>query len=101
ARINRSIGIPLIADGDTGYGNELNVIRTVREHESIGTAGIHIEDQVSPKRCGHLDDKQVVTREEFARKIKAVAARRDPGKYAFIRDHAEQYPVRRLCSVLK
>lgn len=78
ARINRSIDIPLIADGDTGYGNELNVVRTVQEHERAGTAGIHIEDQVSPKRCGHLDDKEVVSRNEFAAKIRAaVHARSD------------------------
>ncbi len=78
-RINRAIGIPLIADADTGYGNELNVVRTVQEHERAGTAGIHIEDQVSPKRCGHLDDKEIVSRGEFAAKIRAaVHARSDP-----------------------
>ena len=75
----RSVSVPLIADADTGYGNELNVTRTVREFESRGVAGIHIEDQVSPKRCGHLDGKAVVSREEFVSKIRAaVAARRDP-----------------------
>ena len=75
----RSIGIPLIADADTGYGNELNVTRAVREFESRGVAGVHIEDQVSPKRCGHLDGKEVVARDEFIAKIRAaVAARRDP-----------------------
>jgi len=79
ARIARSIDVPLIADADTGYGNELNVVRTVQEHERAGTAGIHIEDQVSPKKCGHLDDKEIIPREEFAAKIRAaVAARRDP-----------------------
>ena len=79
ARIGRAAEIPLIADADTGYGNELNVIRTVQEHERAGTAGIHIEDQVSPKKCGHLDDKEIVPREEFIAKIRAaVAARRDP-----------------------
>ena len=73
----RSINVPLIADADTGYGNELNVTRTVREYESRGVAAIHIEDQVSPKRCGHLDGKEVVSREEFVFKIRsAVAARR-------------------------
>jgi 2-methylisocitrate lyase-like PEP mutase family enzyme len=79
ARIVRSIDVPLIADADTGYGNELNVVRTVQEHERAGTSGIHIEDQVSPKKCGHLDDKEIVPREEFAAKIRAaVAARRGP-----------------------
>ena len=75
----RSISVPLIADADTGYGNELNVTRTVREYESRNVAAIHIEDQVMPKRCGHLDGKEIVSRDEFISKIRAaVAARRDP-----------------------
>jgi 2-methylisocitrate lyase-like PEP mutase family enzyme len=75
----RTIGIPLIADADTGYGNELNVTRTVREYEARGVAAIHIEDQVAPKRCGHLDGKELISREDFIIKIRAaVAARRDP-----------------------
>ena len=75
----RSVSIPLIADADTGYGNELNVTRTVREYESRGVAGIHIEDQVAPKRCGHLDGKEVVSKAEFVSKIRAaVQARRTP-----------------------
>jgi 2-methylisocitrate lyase-like PEP mutase family enzyme len=73
----RSIGIPLIADADTGYGNELNVTRAVREYEARGVAAIHIEDQVAPKRCGHLDGKEVISREDFVSKIRAaVEARR-------------------------
>lgn len=79
ARIARSVDLPVIADADTGYGNELNVVRTVQEHERAGTAGIHIEDQVSPKKCGHLDDKLIVPVEDWTAKIRAaVAARRDP-----------------------
>jgi 2-methylisocitrate lyase-like PEP mutase family enzyme len=79
ARITAATSLPLISDADTGYGTELNVVRTVREHERAGTAGIHIEDQVSPKRCGHLDGKEVVSREEFVAKIRAaVATRRNP-----------------------
>ncbi len=75
----RSIKVPLIADADTGYGNELNVTRTVREYEARGVAAIHIEDQVSPKRCGHLDGKDVVSVDEFVSKIRAaVEARRSP-----------------------
>ena len=75
----RTVGIPLIADADTGYGNELNVTRTLREFEGRGVAGIHIEDQISPKRCGHLDGKEIIAQSEFVSKIKAaVAARRDP-----------------------
>jgi len=78
-RIVRAVDVPVIADADTGYGNELNVIRTVQEHEQVGTSGIHIEDQVAPKKCGHLEDKQIIPREEFVAKIRAaVAARRDP-----------------------
>jgi 2-methylisocitrate lyase-like PEP mutase family enzyme len=75
----RSVQIPLIADADTGYGNELNMTRTVREYEARGVAAIHIEDQVSPKRCGHLDGKEVISREDFVSKIRAaVEARRTP-----------------------
>ena len=74
-----STNLPVIADADTGYGNELNVTRTVRDFERRGVAAIHIEDQVAPKRCGHLDGKTVTSLEEFASKISAaVAARRDP-----------------------
>jgi 2-methylisocitrate lyase-like PEP mutase family enzyme len=79
AVIARAVAVPLIADADTGYGNELNVTRTVREYERGGVAGLHIEDQVSPKRCGHLDGKELVSREEFVAKIRAaLAARTDP-----------------------
>jgi 2-methylisocitrate lyase-like PEP mutase family enzyme len=78
-RIAAVAGVPLIADADTGYGNELNVTRTVREFERAGVAAIHLEDQEFPKRCGHLDEKRIVDRESFLSKIRAaVAARRDP-----------------------
>jgi 2-methylisocitrate lyase-like PEP mutase family enzyme len=77
--IARSAAVPLIADADTGFGNELNVTRTVREYEQRGVAAIHIEDQVMPKKCGHLDGKELVPREDFIAKIRAaVAARNDP-----------------------
>ena len=79
ARMARAVDVPVIADADTGYGNELNVVRTVRDYERAGVAGLHIEDQVSPKRCGHLDDKEIVPREDWLAKIRAAAAsRRDP-----------------------
>src|SRR5579871_2861590 len=65
-----------LGDADTGYGNELNVFRTVREYESAGVAAIHIEDQGFPKKCGHLDDKEIVPREEWLAKIRAAAAAR-------------------------
>lgn len=74
--IARTISVPLIADADTGYGNELNATRTVREYEMRGVAAIHIEDQVSPKRCGHLDGKEIVPKDEFVAKIRAAAAAR-------------------------
>ncbi|HUB49817.1 MAG TPA: isocitrate lyase/PEP mutase family protein [Acetobacteraceae bacterium] len=78
ARMTRAVDIPLVADADTGYGNELNAVRTVQDYERAGVAGIHIEDQVSPKRCGHLDDKEIVPREDWLAKIRAAAfARRD------------------------
>ncbi|VTU33328.1 Carboxyvinyl-carboxyphosphonate phosphorylmutase [Variovorax sp. PBL-H6] len=75
-RITRATRLPVIADADTGYGNELNVIRTVREYELRGVAGLHIEDQVSPKRCGHLEGKEVIPRAEFVSKIRAAAEAR-------------------------
>ena len=79
ARMVRAVDVPVIADADTGYGNELNVVRTVRDYERAGVAGIHIEDQVSPKRCGHLDDKEIVPREDWLAKIRAAAgSRKDP-----------------------
>jgi 2-methylisocitrate lyase-like PEP mutase family enzyme len=74
-----AVQIPLIADADTGYGNALSVRRTVQTYEAAGVAALHIEDQVAPKRCGHLAGHQVVPREEFAGKIRAaIEARTDP-----------------------
>ena len=73
-----AVGVPVIADADTGYGNAVNVIRTVREYEKTGVAGFHIEDQVSPKKCGHYEGKEVIGRAEMVGKIKAaVDTRRD------------------------
>jgi 2-methylisocitrate lyase-like PEP mutase family enzyme len=78
AAIVECSGLPVIADADTGYGNALSVIRTVREYERAGVAGIHLEDQVFPKRCGYLKGKQVIPAQEFVQKIKAaVDSRRD------------------------
>jgi 2-methylisocitrate lyase-like PEP mutase family enzyme len=77
-RIAAAVDLPVVADADTGYGNELNVFRAVREFERSGVAGIHIEDQEFPKKCGHLEGKQIVPREDWLAKIRAaVAARRD------------------------
>ena len=78
-RLAAATTLPVIADADTGYGNELNVVRTVREYERRGVAGIHIEDQGFPKRCGHLDDKVVIPLGDYSAKIRAAAsAKRDP-----------------------
>jgi 2,3-dimethylmalate lyase len=73
-----AVSIPVIADADTGYGNAINVIRTVREYEKSGVAAFHIEDQVSPKKCGHYEGKEVIPLAEMVGKIKAaVDTRRD------------------------
>jgi 2,3-dimethylmalate lyase len=78
-RIAACVDIPVIADADTGYGNPLNVIRTVGAYEAAGVAGIHIEDQVAPKKCGHMEGKQVIPPADMAQKIRAaVEARGDP-----------------------
>ncbi|XGI84077.1 oxaloacetate decarboxylase [Halorutilales archaeon Cl-col2-1] len=76
-RINDSVGIPLVADMDTGYGNVLNVRRTVGDCIDAGIAGVILEDQEWPKRCGHMEEKSVVTRSEHARRIEAAADIRD------------------------
>jgi 2-methylisocitrate lyase-like PEP mutase family enzyme len=79
-----AVSVPVLADADTGYGNELNVTRTVREYEARGVAGIHLEDQVSPKRCGHLDGKEVVERDRFVSKIAAAVAARSSEDFVII-----------------
>ncbi|MGH1490711.1 MAG: isocitrate lyase/PEP mutase family protein [Acidimicrobiales bacterium] len=78
-RIVAATDLPVIADADTGYGNQINVVRTVQAYEQAGVSGIHIEDQVLPKRCGHMEGKVVVSEAEFTAKIAAaVAARCNP-----------------------
>ncbi len=79
-QIARMTDLPALVDADTGFGEPMNVARTVQELENAGLAGCHIEDQVNPKRCGHLDGKSVVDVETATRRIQAAAqARRDPG----------------------
>lgn len=74
-----SVDIPVIADGDTGFGNAVTLMRTVSMYEENGAAAIQLEDQVAPKKCGHMTGRQVIPSEEMVGKIKAaVAARRDP-----------------------
>jgi len=76
-RIAGAVAVPVIADADTGYGNPITVIRTVHEYENAGVAAIHIEDQLSPKKCGHMEGKQLVSVEDMVAKVRAaVAARR-------------------------
>ncbi|MEM8922599.1 MAG: isocitrate lyase/PEP mutase family protein [Actinomycetota bacterium] len=78
-RICAAVDRPVVADADTGYGNPINVIRTVQTYEQAGVAGLHLEDQVLPKRCGHMEGKQVVPAGEMVAKIEAaVAARSNP-----------------------
>lgn len=81
--------VPVIADADNGYGNSLNVLRTVSDYESAGVAGIQIEDQVMPKRCGHMEGKQLIPKEEMVAKVRAaVYARRDPDTVIIARTDA-------------
>lgn len=78
-RIADACGLPLVADADTGYGNPINMRRTIRDYEKAGVAGVHIEDQAWPKRCGHLAGKRVIPTAEMAAKIRAACdARHDP-----------------------
>jgi len=83
-RIAAAVDIPVIADADTGYGNPLNVIRTVGAYEAAGVAGIHIEDQVAPKKCGHLEGKLVIPAEEMAQKVRAAAEARTQPEFVII-----------------
>ena len=83
------LDVPLIADADTGYGNALNVRRTVQAYEAAGVAALHIEDQITPKRCGHLSGHEIVPRGEFVGKIRAaVDARTDPDLLVIARTDA-------------
>jgi len=89
--IAQSVNVPVICDADTGYGNPLNVWRTVREYEDSGVAAMHIEDQVFPKRCGFLAGKQVIAMEAMIPKIRAACdARRDSGLGIIARTDALQ-----------
>ncbi|GAA1022360.1 carboxyvinyl-carboxyphosphonate phosphorylmutase [Acrocarpospora pleiomorpha] len=77
--IAANVEVPVLADADTGFGNTLSAIRTVREFTAAGAAGLHIEDQTFPKRCGHLDGKQVISADEYLTKLSAVVQERpDP-----------------------
>jgi 2-methylisocitrate lyase-like PEP mutase family enzyme len=80
----RSVNLPVIADADTGYGNAINVIRAVENFEAAGVAGIHIEDQISPKRCGHVAGKTIISEEEAVGKVRAALDARKDGDFVII-----------------
>jgi 2,3-dimethylmalate lyase len=82
--ISDAVSVPIIADGDTGYGNPLNVMRTVREYERAGASGIILEDQQWPKRCGHMEGKQVISMEEHLKKLEAALETRSNKDFAII-----------------
>ena len=87
--INQAVDIPVIADADDGYGSSLNVIRTVKEYELAGIAGIQLEDQAFPKRCGHMENKQLIPKEDMVAKIRAVVhARKNPDTVILARTDA-------------
>lgn len=82
--IVNAVDLPLICDADHGYGNPVNVIRTVKEYERAGVAGIHIEDQVAPKKCGHFEGKQIIPAEEMVKKIEAAIYAREDNDFLLI-----------------
>ncbi len=82
--ICEAVSVPVLADADTGYGNALNLMRAVQEMEAAGAAGVHIEDQITPKRCGHYEGKEVVARQEFVQKIEAACAARRHDDFVII-----------------
>jgi methylisocitrate lyase len=84
ASIADILDVPLIADADTGYGGILNVRRTIRQYERAGVAAVHIEDQEMPKRCGHLDDKKVVSTQDMVQKIRAAVDARTDDDFTII-----------------
>jgi carboxyvinyl-carboxyphosphonate phosphorylmutase len=87
--ISALVNIPVFADADNGYGGLLNVIRTVQEYEQVGVSAIQLEDQVIPKRCGHMDGKEVISLEDMVAKIKAaIYARKDPNLIIIARTDA-------------
>jgi len=83
-RLAQAVSVPLIADADDGYGNPLNVMRTVREYAAAGVAALHIEDQVAPKRCGHMEGKEVIAAAEMAEKVRAAVEARGEGELLII-----------------
>jgi 2,3-dimethylmalate lyase len=88
-RLVQAVDVPLIADADDGYGNPVNVMRTVQEYAAAGVAALHIEDQVAPKRCGHMEGKEVIDAAEMVEKVRAaVEARGEHGPLIIARTDA-------------
>lgn len=83
-RVARSINVPLMVDADDGFGNPIGVMQTVKEFEAAGVAAIHIEDQVAPKRCGHLDGKQVIPTEDMVQKLRAAIDAREDSDFVIM-----------------
>jgi carboxyvinyl-carboxyphosphonate phosphorylmutase len=83
-RIAQVVDIPLIADADNGYGNPINVMRAIQTYEAAGVAGVHIEDQVAPKKCGHMEGKQVIPAEEMYQKVRAATEARENPDFVII-----------------
>ena len=83
-RIVQAVEVPVIADADNGYGNPVNVIRTVREYEAAGVSAIHMEDQVMPKKCGHMEGKRVISASEMVEKVRAAVEARGSGDFMII-----------------
>jgi 2-methylisocitrate lyase-like PEP mutase family enzyme len=83
-RVVAATALPVLVDGDTGYGNPLNVMRTVADLERAGAAGVQLEDQTTPKRCGHFDGKEVITTEEMVQKIRAAMAARTDDQFVIV-----------------
>src|SRR3954467_5298120 len=83
-RLAQAVSVPLIADADDGYGNPPNVMRTVREYAAPGVAALHIEDQVAPKRCGHMEGKEVIDATEMVEKLRAAVEARGDGALLII-----------------
>ena len=89
AQIVSATSLPVIADADTGYGNAINVIRTVQEYERAGVAALQLEDQAMPKRCGHMESKELISRAEMVSKVRAaIYARHDPNLVIIARTDA-------------
>jgi carboxyvinyl-carboxyphosphonate phosphorylmutase len=92
-RIIRAVNVPVLVDADTGYGNPLNVWRLVRDLESLGAAGIFLEDQVWPKRCGHMAGKDVIAKEEYMPKLKAALEARHSKDFIIVARTDARAPI--------